>query len=39
MIKREGKLIIVEGLDVIDGIFILDIKLIMKEFMLIEEIY
>ena len=33
MIKREGKSIIVEGLDAIDGTPILDIKPIMKEFM------
>lgn len=36
--KREGKSIIVEGLDAIDGTPILDIKPIMKEFMPREEI-
>ena len=39
VIKREGKSIIVEGLDVIDGTPILDIKPIMKEFMPKEEIH
>ena len=39
MIKREGKSIIVEGLDAIDGTPILDIKPIMKEFMPTEEIH
>lgn len=38
VIKREGKSIIVEGLDAIDGTPILDIKPIMKEFMPREEI-
>ena len=37
--KREGKSIIVEGLDAIDGTPILDIKPIMKEFMPTEEIH
>ncbi|MED2635235.1 TrmO family methyltransferase, partial [Bacillus thuringiensis] len=39
VIKREGKSIIVEGLDAIDGTPILDIKPIMKEFMPKEEIH
>ena len=39
VIKREGKSIIVEGLDAIDGTPILDIKPIMKEFMPTEEIH
>ena len=38
VMKREGKSIIVEGLDAIDGTPILDIKPIMKEFMPREEI-
>ncbi|PFY38855.1 SAM-dependent methyltransferase [Bacillus toyonensis] len=38
VIKRDGKSIIVEGLDAIDGTPILDIKPVMKEFMPKEEI-
>lgn len=38
MVKREGKTIIVEDLDAIDGTPILDIKPVMKEFLPREEI-
>ena len=38
MVRREGKSIVVEGLDAIDGTPILDIKPVMKEFVPSEEI-
>ncbi|WP_369899864.1 SAM-dependent methyltransferase [Bacillus manliponensis] len=38
VVKREGKTIIVEGLDAIDGTPILDIKPVMKEFLPREEV-
>ena len=39
VIKREGKQLLVQGLDAIDGTPVLDIKPVMKEFLPREEIH
>lgn len=38
VVRREGKSIVVEGLDAIDGTPILDIKPVMREFLPNEDI-
>ncbi len=38
VVRREGKCLVVQGLDAIDGTLILDMKPVMKEFLPKEEI-